>query len=83
MELVIPVGHHWLVVVGPAVAVLSSRLFAVGTQNLDVMYTDNRRQATVMSVGVAECLAGVVNFLGIQQSAEDGLVGLEDGAVLM
>ena len=36
-----------------------------------------------MTVGIAQCLTCVVYLSRIQQPAENGFVGLEDGAVLV
>ena len=36
-----------------------------------------------MAVGVAECCSRVMYLLGIQQSLQDGLVSLKDGAMLV
>ena len=43
VEPVVPVSHHWLVVIRPTIAITGRRMLAVGTQYLDVMHTDNGR----------------------------------------
>ena len=42
VKLLIPISHHGLVVIRPAVAVFGGWMLAVGTQYLDVMYADHR-----------------------------------------
>ena len=43
IELIVPVSHHGLVVVGPTLSVSLRGVFVIGTQNLDVMHTNDRR----------------------------------------
>ena len=83
VELVVPIGHHRLVVIGPALSVGLGGMLAVGAQYLDVVHTHHGRQSAVVAVGVAERRARIVNLLGVQQPLEDGFVGLKDGAVLV
>ena len=83
VELILPIGHHGLVVIRPAVAVADRRMFAIGAQYLDVMYTHHRTETSVMTIGIAQRLTSIVNLLGIQQTVENGFVGLEDGTVLV
>ena len=83
IELVVPVSHHWLVVIRPTLSVGLRGVLAIGTQNLDVMHADHRRETSVVTIGIAQRLARIVNFLGVQQPLQDSFVSLEDGAVLV
>ena len=47
------------------------------------MHTNDGRQSSVVPIGIAQRCACIVNLLGIQQPLQNGLVGLEDGAVLV
>ena len=58
-------------------------MLAIGAQYLDVMHTHYRTQPSIVAVGIAQRLACIVNLLGIQQSLQNGLISLEDGAVLV
>ena len=66
IELSVPVSHHWLVVVGPPIAVAGVRMFAVGTKYLDVMYTNNRIEASVVTIGIAQRGSCIMNLLGVE-----------------
>ena len=83
IELSLPIGHHGLVVVRPSLSVGLRGMLAVSTQYLDVMHTDYRTEASVMPIRIAQRFSCIVNLLGIQQTIEDGLVCLENGAVLV
>ena len=83
IELIIPIGHHGLMVICPPLSVSLCRVFAIGPHNLDVMHTDHWRQASVVTIGITQRLTRIVNLLGIQQTLQDGFVSLKDGAVLM
>ena len=83
VELVVPVGHHGLMVVGPTLTIGLRRMFAIGTKNLDIMHSNDRRETAIVSIGIAERLARIVNLPGIQQSVKNGFISLEDGAVLV
>ena len=52
VEASVPVRHHRLVVVRPAIAVRGGRLLAVGTHGLYVVHTHHGRQPSVMRVRV-------------------------------
>ena len=62
VEFAIPVGHHRLVVVGPAVAVGSIGVLAVGAHHLYVVHTHHRRQLSVVIIGISHCFAGIMDF---------------------
>ena len=83
VELVVPVGHHGLVVVGPAVTVLARGVLAVGAHSLYVVYSHYGRQATVVARRVGHGGAGVVYAVLFQQGFHNALGGTEYGAVLM
>ena len=84
VELPVPVGHHGLVVVRPAVVACVGGVLAVGLHNLDVVHTHHRTEAAVVALGIAERGACVVNpVVGMQQVVDEALVGLEDGTVLV
>ena len=83
IELPVPVSHHRLVVVGPTVAVAGVRMFAVGTKYLDVMYTNNRIKASVVTIGIAQRGSCIMNLLGVEQPFQDGLVSHKDSAMFV
>ena len=83
IELIVPISHHRLVVVGPPVAVSLRGVLAIGAQNLDVMHSNDRRESSIVTIGIAQRLTRIVNLPGIQQTIQDGFVSLKDGAVLV
>ena len=81
VKLIMPIRHHGLMVVGPTIAIGLRWMFAIGTQNLDIMHSNDRRETTVVPIGIAECLACVMYFSCIQQPVENSFISLEDSAV--
>ena len=47
------------------------------------MHTNDRRESSIVTIGIAQRLTRIVNLPGIQQTLQNRLVSLEDGAVLM
>ena len=79
----VPICHHRLVVVGPPVAVGGSGMFAVGTQDLNVVDTDDGRQPTVVSGSIGDGRARIVNTVRLEHQSKGMLRHPEDGAMLM
>ena len=63
IERAAPIGHHRLVVVGPAVAVGRIGQLTVGAHGLDVVDTDDGRQTSVVQVRIREFRSGVVDAI--------------------
>ena len=77
VELAMPVGHHGLVVVGPAKTVRGIGMLAVGAHNLDVVHSHNGRQAAVVAIGVGERRARVVYKVLSRGTQAEGQCGKE------
>ena len=83
IELVVPISHHGLVVIRPALSIGFRRMLAVGPQYLDVVDADHRTETAVMPIGIAQRRTRIMHLLGIEQTVEDSFVCLEDGTMLV
>ena len=61
VELTVPIGHHRLMIVGPAVIVWRIEVIAtVGTHCLNIMHTYCRRKSSVVAVGIRKLCACIM-----------------------
>ena len=63
IKFTIPIGHHRLVIVCPAVAVRYVRILAVGSHNLNVVHTNYRRKLSVVVSRIGKSRACIMDFV--------------------
>ena len=47
------------------------------------MHSNDRRETTIVPIGIAECRTRIMYFPRIQQSVENGFISLKDSAMLV